>query len=97
MLEFIYLGCKITNENNMEAEILQRISNANECFFALQKTFKSKYLCIKTKLHCYRTIVQSVLCYGSNTWTLTKRSETVFYAFENKILRKIFGPVLENG
>ena len=30
-----------------------------------------------------------MICY--NIWTPTKRSETTLYAFENKILRRMFG------
>jgi hypothetical protein len=31
------------------------------------------------------------------TWTLTSSDENAFRIFERKILRKIYGPVLENG
>uniref|UniRef100_A0A8D8QY66 Endonuclease-reverse transcriptase n=1 Tax=Cacopsylla melanoneura TaxID=428564 RepID=A0A8D8QY66_9HEMI len=38
-----------------------------------------------------------VLLYGSEMWALSKSSEKKLVTFENKILRKVFGPVCENG
>jgi hypothetical protein len=35
--------------------------------------------------------------YGGETWTLTSTDENALRIFEGKILRKICGPVLENG
>jgi len=37
-----------------------------------------------------------VLCYRSETWTLSQRAETMVNAFERKMLRRIYGPVQEN-
>jgi len=37
-----------------------------------------------------------VLCYGSETWTLSQRAETMVNAFERKILRIIYGPLEKN-
>ncbi|KAI5732183.1 hypothetical protein M8J77_022872 [Diaphorina citri] len=57
----------------------------------------SKLLSRTTKLRIYKTIIQPVLLYGSEVWTLSKVSEKKLVTFENKILRKIYGPVYENG
>ncbi|KAG8287066.1 hypothetical protein J6590_045870 [Homalodisca vitripennis] len=35
--------------------------------------------------------------YGSETWTLTKKNEGRLIVFENKVLRKIFGPICDEG
>jgi len=39
----------------------------------------------------YRTIISSVL-YGCETWSLTLREELRLRVFENRVLRRIFGP-----
>jgi len=39
----------------------------------------------------HRTIFLSVLC-GCETWSLTLREEHKLRVFENRVLRKIFGP-----
>ena len=35
------------------------------------------------------------MLYGSETWTLTKTDEKKFRTFENKVLRKTYGPVYD--
>ena len=37
-----------------------------------------------------------LLC-GSESWPTTKMEENLILAFERKVLRAIFGPVIENG
>ena len=40
----------------------------------------------------YRTIVLPVVLYGCGTWSLTVREERRLRVFENRVLRRIFGP-----
>jgi hypothetical protein len=40
----------------------------------------------------YRTIISSVVLYGCETWSLTLREECGLRVFENRVLRRIFGP-----
>jgi hypothetical protein len=40
----------------------------------------------------YRTIILPVVLYGCETWSLTLREECRLRVFENKVLRKMFGP-----
>ena len=40
----------------------------------------------------YRTIILPVVLYGCETWSLTFRGERKLRVFENKMLRRIFGP-----
>jgi hypothetical protein len=37
-------------------------------------------------------MILSVVLYGCETWSLTLREESKLRVFENKVLRKIFGP-----
>jgi len=46
---------------------------------------------IKIKIH--RIIILSVDLYGCETWSLTLREECKLRVFENKVLRRIFGPI----
>jgi hypothetical protein len=50
----------------------------------------------KTKVMLYKTLIRTVLTYGSKTWTLSKNSENALRTFERKILRRIYGPVQDN-
>jgi hypothetical protein len=44
------------------------------------------------KIKIYRTIILLVVLYGCETWSLTLREERRLRVFENRVLRKIFGP-----
>jgi hypothetical protein len=54
---------------------------------------------VKTRIH--KTIILPVVLYGCETWFLTLRKEHRLRMFENRVLRRIFGPktdeVLEGG
>jgi hypothetical protein len=40
----------------------------------------------------YKTIILPVVLYGCETWPLTLREERRLRVFENRVLRRIFGP-----
>ena len=44
------------------------------------------------KIKIYRTIILPIVLYGCGTWSLTLREERKLRVFENKVLRRIFGP-----
>jgi hypothetical protein len=46
----------------------------------------------KLKIKLYRTIILPVDLYGCETWSLTRRDERRLRVFENRVLRRIFGP-----
>jgi hypothetical protein len=44
------------------------------------------------KIRIYKTIILPVVLYGCETWSLTLREEHRLRVFENRVLRRIFGP-----
>ena len=44
------------------------------------------------KIKIYRTIILPVVLYGCETWSLTLREKRRLRVFENRVLRKVFGP-----
>ena len=40
----------------------------------------------------YRTIILPVVLYGCETWSLTLKDERRLRVFENRVLRRVFGP-----
>jgi hypothetical protein len=83
--------------NDVSLEIQRRIQTANRCFFRLRKHLQSSHLSRQTKFTIHKTLIRSVLLYGSETWVLTKRKENQLLEFERKVLRTICGPKIENG
>jgi hypothetical protein len=49
-------------------------------------------LCKNTKTKIYGTIILPVVLYGCETWSVTLREEHRLRVFENRALRRIFGP-----
>jgi hypothetical protein len=47
------------------------------------------------KIKIYKTVILLVVLYGCKTWSLTLREEHRLRFFENRVLRKIFGPKRE--
>jgi hypothetical protein len=44
------------------------------------------------KIKIYRTIILPAVLYGCENWSLTLREEHRVSVFENRVLRRIFGP-----
>jgi hypothetical protein len=44
------------------------------------------------KIKTHRTIILPVVLYGCETWSLTLKEEHRLRVFENRVLRRIFGP-----
>jgi len=47
------------------------------------------------KIKIYRIIILPVVLYGYETWSLTFREEHRLRMYENRVLRRIFGPKRE--
>jgi hypothetical protein len=47
------------------------------------------------KIEIYRIIILPFVLYGCETWSLTLRDERRLRVFENRVLRRIFGPKMD--
>jgi hypothetical protein len=58
----------------------------------VQNLLSSRLLSKNVKVRIYKTIILPVVLYGCETWALTLREEHKLRVFENRVLRRIFGP-----
>ena len=58
----------------------------------MQNLLSSSLLSKNLKIKIYRTIILPVVLYGCETWPLILREEHRLRFFENRVLRRIFGP-----
>ena len=58
----------------------------------MQNILSSSLLYKNLKIKIYRIIILPVVLYGCETWSLTSREERRLRVFENRVLRRIFGP-----
>jgi hypothetical protein len=52
----------------------------------------SRLLSKNLRFKIYRNIILPVVLYGCETWSLTMREERRLKVFENRVLRRMFGP-----
>ena len=52
----------------------------------------SSLLSKNLKIKIYKTMILPVVLYGCETWSLILRDERRLRMFENRVLRRIFGP-----
>jgi hypothetical protein len=92
VLQFKYLGTTVTNQNLIQEEIKNRLSTGNSCYHSVLGLLSSRLLSKNLKMRIYKTIILPVVLYGCKTWSLILREEHRLRVFENKVLRRIFGP-----
>jgi len=89
------LRTTLTNQNSILEEITSRLRSRNACYHSVQNLLSSRLLSKNLKIKIHRTIILPIVLYGCETWSLTLREERKLRVFENKVLRRIFGPTRE--
>jgi hypothetical protein len=79
--EFIYLGTLISNDNGVQKEIQRRILAGNRTYFAAISLFRNRFLSRATKIRLNKTLIRSVVTYGAEKWTMTKKEEQAVLYF----------------
>jgi hypothetical protein len=86
------LGTSLTNKNSIQEEIKSRLNSGIAWYYSVQNLLSSSLLSKNQRIKIYRTVILPVVLYGCETWSLTLREERWLRVFENKMLRRIFGP-----
>jgi hypothetical protein len=87
--QFKFLGMTVTNQNLIQEEIKRRLNSDNAC---IQSLLYSRLLSKNLKIRIYKMRILPVVLYGRETWSLILREEHRLRVFENRVLRRIFGP-----
>src|SRR5688572_9052884 len=86
--EFCYLGSLITTDAKCHKEIRRRIAIGKEAFTKRRELLRGK-LNRNLKKRMIKTLVWSVVLYGSETWTMRKEDIKKIEAFEMWIWRRM--------
>jgi len=70
----------------------RRLKSRNACYLSVQNLLSSSLLSKNLKIKIYRNLVLLFVLYGCETWSLILREECRLRLFENRVLRRIFGP-----
>jgi hypothetical protein len=90
--KFKHLGTTLTDQNCMHEEIRSRLNLGNAGYHSVQSLLSSHLLSRNVKVKIHKIIILQVVLYGCATWSLTLREEHRLRVFENRVLRRIFGP-----
>jgi hypothetical protein len=85
----------LTNQNDIHDEIKSRLNSGNACYHSVQNLLSSCLISKNLKIKIYKTVILLVVLYGCKIWSLTLRKEHRLRVFENRVLRRIFGPKME--
>ena len=72
--------------------IKSRVKSWNFCCYSVQNLLSSSLIFKNLNITLYRTIILPFISYGCETWSLTLREERRLRVFENRVLRRVFGP-----
>jgi hypothetical protein len=93
--KFKHLGTTLTNQNDIRDEIKIRLNSWNACYYSVQNLLSSCLISKNLKIKIHKTVILPVVLYGCETWSLTLGEKHRLRVFENRVLRRIFGPKRE--
>jgi hypothetical protein len=91
--KFKYNGTTLKDQNYVQEEINSRLNWGNACYRSVQSLLSSRLLSRNLKVKIYKTTILPVVLYGCETWSLTSRQKHGLRVSENRVRRRIFGPM----
>jgi hypothetical protein len=82
----------MVTQKDIHDEIKSRLNSENAFCYSVQNLFSSRLISKNLNITIYKTVILPVVLYGCETWSLTLGEEYRLRVFENKVLRRIFGP-----
>jgi len=75
------------SQNSIQEEIKSRLKSRNACYHSVQNLLSSSLLSENLKITIYGIRILPVVLYRCKSWSLT--------LFEGRVLRRIFGPKMD--
>ena len=82
VLDFIFLGSKITADGDCSHEIKRRLLLGRKVMTNLDSILKRRDITLPTKVHLVKAMVFPVVMYGCESWTVKKPERQRIDAFE---------------
>jgi exonuclease III len=89
--EFKYLGRVIAQDDSDLAACIRNIARARAKWGAISRVLRRDGASTFNFSRFYMVIVSAVLLYGSETWVVTRRIQSMLEAFHNRVARTIAG------
>ena len=72
VIDFFFLGSKITVDGDCSHEIRRQLFLGRKAVANLDSVLKNQDITLLTKVHIIKTMVFTVVIYGSESWTIKK-------------------------
>ena len=89
MTDFIYLGFKITADNDCRHKIKKRLLLGRKAMTNLDSILKSRDIILPTKVHIVKAMVSPAVMYRCESWTIKKVEHKRIDAFELWLWRRL--------
>ena len=86
--KFKYLGTIFDKNGQIGTEIQERVNQSRAALRMLNSIWWDQHITRKTKVIIYKSIVESILTYGSEVWIINKHNESKLLATEMDALRR---------
>lgn len=86
--EFMYLGSILSKECTSGPDIRRRTEQARKVVRMLHPVLWNNYISSSNKRRIFSSIVESILTYGSEMWTITRQSHSMLQAVEMDFWRR---------
>ena len=96
MTDFIFLGSKVTMDNDCSHESNRRLLLGRKVMTNLDCIFKSKDVTLPTKVQTVKAMIFPVVMYGCEIWTIKKAEHQRTDAFELWCWRKTLESPLDS-
>ena len=91
--EFIFLGSKVTADDDCSHEIKRHLFLGRKAMTNLDSVFKSRDISLPTKVCLVKAMVFPVVMYGCESWTIKKAECQRIDAFELWCWRRLSSPL----
>ena len=95
VIDFTFLGCKITEDTDCSHEIKRHLFLGRKVITNLDSILKSRDITLPTKAHLVKSMVFPVVMYGCESWTIKKAEHRRIDAFELLVLEKTLESLLD--
>ena len=82
MVDFIFLGSKITSDGDFNREIKRHLLLGRKVMTNLGSILKRRDITLPSKIHLVKAMVFPVVIYGCESWTIKKAERRRINAFE---------------
>ena len=95
VMDFIFLGSKITADSNCSHEIKRRLLLGRKAITNLDSILNSRDIIFLTKVCIVKAMVFPVVMYGCESWTIRKAERGRIDVFELVVLEKTLASPLD--